>query len=192
MESRAGPAAVYAATFVGAAAPLLGDPGVLTDAGVARIADVQAQLALPALVVMGCLLLRPARLSTAIHRARLAVWTAGALAAYLSQVDGGGLRLPPWPAVEDALRGTGEMLAGLAPATWQPAMAVTALGLTTAIATAHLPFRIPVAGRRSALRAVAKTAAIVAVAWWSLALAPGDLHTAATAILSAVAATGLP
>jgi hypothetical protein len=185
-------AAVYAATFVGAAAPLLGDPGVLTDAGVARIAAVQAQLALPALVVMGCLLLRPARLSAAIHRARLAVWAAGALAAYLSQVDGGGLRLPPWPAVEDTLRGTGEMLTGLLPATWQPAMAVTALGLATAIATAHLPFRIPVARRRSAPRAVAKTAAIVAVAWWSLALAPGDLHTAATAILSAVAATGLP
>ncbi|MEH1129849.1 trypsin-like peptidase domain-containing protein [Micromonospora sp. CPCC 206061] len=185
-------AAVYAATFVGAAVPLLGDPGVLTAAGVARIAEVQAQIALPAVVVMGCLLLRPARLSTAVRRARLAVWTAGALAAYLSQVDGRGLRLPPWPAVEDVLRGTGELLVGLLPAASQPALVLAATGLATAIATAHLPFRIPAARRHASLRSAAKTAALAAIAWWSLALTIGDLRAAADTILSAIAATGLP
>ncbi|MCW6006478.1 trypsin-like peptidase domain-containing protein [Micromonospora sp. CPCC 205371] len=184
--------AVYAATFVGAAAPLLGDPGVLTAAGVARIAQVQAQIALPALVVMGCLLLRPLRLSTAARRARLAVWAAGGLAAYLSNVDDRGLRLPPWPGVEDVLRRAGELLVGFLPAASQPALVLAAAGLATAIATTHLPFRIPLARRRAPLRAAAKTAAVAAVAWWSLSLTPGDLTATANALLDTIASTGLP
>jgi hypothetical protein len=184
--------ALYAATFVGAAVPLLDDPGVLTAAGVARIAEVQAQIALPALVVMGCLILLPRRLSTTARRARLSIWAAGALAAYLSDVDGGVLRPPPWPGVEDFLRGTGELLVGFLPAGPQPALVLAAAGLATAIATAHLPFRLPAARRRSPLRAAVKTAAIAATAWWSLSLTLGDLSAAANAILDAIAATGLP
>ncbi|GAA4463891.1 serine protease [Phytohabitans houttuyneae] len=185
--------AAYATTFAGAAAALLGD-GLLTVALVARVAEVQAQLALPVLVVLGCLLVRPARSLAAEHRTRLVLLAAGGLAAFMARPEAGTpLRVPAWPGIEDGLRRLDAFVVDHLPlASKDLALAVTVAGIVTAIAALNLHFATSAARRPTALRTAVRAVLLAATAWWVLALSPSDLWAAVRSLASVFASAGLP
>ncbi|GFJ95240.1 serine protease [Phytohabitans rumicis] len=122
-------AAAYAATYVGAAAVLVAGGEALAPPLATRIAAVQSQLVLPVLVVMGCLLLRPARSFVAARRARWAAWAAGGVAALLARPGAAELRVPASDTVRDILNRAGGFVLDALPATARPALAVAAAGI---------------------------------------------------------------
>jgi hypothetical protein len=181
----------YAATFVGAAAAIVGSSGALVGADAARIAGVQVQLALPVLVVLGCLLVRP-RSWAAEYRARLVVYAAGGVAAYLAWPGSGRLRVPLSGGPQDVLRDWGEAVLRHLPMLSRPGMAVAVAGIVTAIVITDLPLTIRAGGRLAPVSAAVKGVFIAVTAWWVLAVSPGDLPHAIRALADLFAAAGLP